>query len=175
MAKVPFTKLGLTKNIEVKNFTWKDQTIEVKQYLPIQDKLSLIAAVLNKSQDENNFVNDAKVNLFTGLEIIDYYTNISITEKQKEDPAKLYDLFYGSHFIDKVYTAMPEGEVDNIFALVYSTAEHFYKYRNSVYGILDAVKNDYDLSNLDLKGFVEQIKGSDELGLIQEIAPLLNS
>ena len=49
MAKVPFTKLGLTKNTEVKNFTWKDQIIEVKQYLPIQDKLSLIAAVLNKS------------------------------------------------------------------------------------------------------------------------------
>lgn len=175
MSKVPFTKLGLTKNTEVKTFIWKDQTIEIKQYLPIQDKLSLIAAVLNKSQDENNFVNDAKVNLFIDLEIINYYTNISITEKQKEDPAKLYDLFCGTGFIKKIYDAMPEGEVEELYNLVYSTAEHFYKYRNSIYGILDAVKNDYDLSNLDLKGFIEQIKGSNELGLIQEIAPLLNS
>ena len=174
MAKVPFTKLGLTKNTEVKNFTWKDQTIEVKQYLPIQDKLSLIAAVLNKSQDENNFVNDAKVNLFTGLEIIDYYTNISITEKQKEDPAKLYDLFYGSHFIDKVYTAMPEGEVDNIFALVYSTAEHFYKYRNSVYGVLDALNTDYNNLNLDAETIREKIADKESLGLLKDVLTKLD-
>lgn len=175
MAKITFTKLGLVKNTDVKTVEWKDQIIEVKQYLPIQEKLSLIAAVVNQSQDENNFVNDAKVKLFTVLEIMYYYTNISFTDKQKEDPVKLYDLLVGSKFIDKIYAAMPENEVDQIFNLVYSTAEHFYKYRNSVYGILDAVKNDYDLSNLDLKGFIEQIKGSGELGLIQEIAPLLNS
>lgn len=174
MAKVPFTKLGLTKNTEVKNFTWKDQIIEVKQYLPIQDKLSLIAAVLNKSQDENNFVNDAKVNLFTGLEIINYYTNISITEKQKEDPAKLYDLFYGSHFIDKVYTAMPEGEVDNIFALVYSTAEHFYKYRNSVYGVLDALNTDYNNLNLDAEAIREKIADPNSLELLKKVLTKLD-
>lgn len=174
MAKVAFTKLGLTKNTEIKTFNWKDQTIEIKQYLPIQEKLSLITEVLNKSQDENNFVNDAKVNLFITLEIVYYYTNISFTDKQKEDPVKLYDLLVGSKILDQIYANMPENEVDNIFKLVYSTAEHFYKYRNSIYGILDAVKNDYDLSNLDLKGFVEQIRGSDELGLIQEISPLLN-
>lgn len=174
MSKVPFTKLGLTKNTEVKNFTWKDQTIEVKQYLPIQDKLSLITAVLNKSQDENNFINDAKVNLFTGLEIIDYYTNISITEKQKEDPAKLYDLFYGSHFIDKVYTAMPEGEVDNIFALVYSTAEHFYKYRNSVYGVLDALNTDYNNLNLDAEAIREKIADPNSLELLKKVLTKLD-
>lgn len=174
MAKVSFTKLGLTKNTEVKNFTWKDQTIEVKQYLPIQDKLSLIAAVLNKSQDENNFVNDAKVNLFTGLEIINYYTNISITEKQKEDPAKLYDLFYGSHFIDKVYTAMPEGEVDNIFSLVYSTAEHFYKYRNSVYGVLDALNTDYNNLNLDAEAIREKIADPNSLELLKKVLTKLD-
>lgn len=174
MAKVPFTKLSLTKNTEVKNFTWKDQTIEVKQYLPIQDKLSLIAAVLNKSQDENNFVNDAKVNLFTGLEIINYYTNISITEKQKEDPAKLYDLFYGSHFIDKVYTAMPEGEVEKIFDLVYSTAEHFYKYRNSVYGVLDALNTDYNNLNLDAEAIREKIADPNSLELLKKVLTKLD-
>ena len=174
MAKVPFTKLGLTKNTEVKNFTWKDQTIEVKQYLPIQDKLSLIAAVLNKSQDENNFVNDAKVNLFTGLEIINYYTNISITEKQKEDPAKLYDLFNGSCFLSKVYDAMPEGEVDNIFSLVYSTAEHFYKYRNSVYGVLDALNTDYNNLNLDAEAIREKIADPNSLELLKKVLTKLD-
>jgi hypothetical protein len=84
--------------------------------------------------------------LFTVLEIVYHYTNISFTEKQKEDPVKLYDLFVGSGFLKRIYDAMPEGEVDEIFELVYSTAEHFYKYRNSIYGILEAVKKDYDLT-----------------------------
>ena len=42
MAKVPFTKLGLTKNTNVGSFEWNDQTIEVKGYLPIQEKMQLI-------------------------------------------------------------------------------------------------------------------------------------
>ena len=174
MSKVPFTKLGLTKNTEVKNFTWKDQTIEVKQYLPIQDKLSLIAAVLNKSQDENNFVNDAKINLFIDLEIINYYTNISITEKQKEDPAKLYDLFCGTGFIKKIYDAMPEGEVEELYNLVYSTAEHFYKYRNSVYGILDALNTDYNNLNLDAEAIREKIADPQSLGLLKDVLTKLD-
>ena len=48
MAKVPFTKLGLTKDTSVASFEWNGQTIEVKQYLPIQEKLDLIAAELMK-------------------------------------------------------------------------------------------------------------------------------
>ena len=30
MSKVPFTKLGLKKNTEIKTFIWNEQTIEVK-------------------------------------------------------------------------------------------------------------------------------------------------
>ena len=35
MAKVSFTKLGLSKNQEVKIVEYNEQNIEVKQYLPI--------------------------------------------------------------------------------------------------------------------------------------------
>ena len=48
MAKIAFTKLALTKNTDVASFDWNGQTIEVKQYLPIQEKMDLIAAVLNQ-------------------------------------------------------------------------------------------------------------------------------
>ena len=43
---INFTKLGLSKNNDIKTFTWNEQDIEVKQYLPIQEKLSLITKVL---------------------------------------------------------------------------------------------------------------------------------
>ena len=42
MAKVSFTKLGLKKNEEVGILHINEQDIEVKQYLPINEKLELI-------------------------------------------------------------------------------------------------------------------------------------
>lgn len=51
MAKVAFTKLGLKKKDEVKNVDLNGTIIEVKQYLPINDKLELIGKVLNSSHD----------------------------------------------------------------------------------------------------------------------------
>ena len=42
--------------------------------------------------DNNNFANPVKLNVFLRLEIIFNYTNISFTDKQKEDLVKLYDI-----------------------------------------------------------------------------------
>ena len=47
MAKVSFSKLNLNKNTEVSTFEWGDQIIEVKDYLPIGDKLHLISEIIN--------------------------------------------------------------------------------------------------------------------------------
>ena len=52
MAKVSFTKLGLKKNQEINTIIWNEQIIEVKKYLPAQEKLDLIAKVLNYSEDQ---------------------------------------------------------------------------------------------------------------------------
>jgi hypothetical protein len=61
MAKLSFTKLGLKPNNEIKTINFNEQTIEVKQYLPVEDKLGLIGRVLELSHDQNNFSNPVKV------------------------------------------------------------------------------------------------------------------
>jgi hypothetical protein len=81
MAKLAFTKLGLSKNQEVKIVEFNGQDIEVKQYLPVNDKFEVIGNIINRSADDNNFANPLKVEIFTALEIISTYTNISFTEK----------------------------------------------------------------------------------------------
>ena len=98
MAKVTFSSLGLKLNQEIKTITIKGKTIEVKQYLPIQNKLEMIANIINNSQDDNNFKNLAKVEMFTDLEIINQYTNLTFTDKQKEEPWKIYDILINSQF-----------------------------------------------------------------------------
>lgn len=169
MSKVAFTKLGLTKNTEVASFDWNGQTVEVKQYLPIQEKMELIAEVLNQCQDENNFINEAKMALFMDLEIAYRYTNINFTEKQKEDPAKLYDLLAGSGLFDDIFTVLPQREYKSIVMWLGKTAEHIYDYRNSIYGILDAINTDYKDTASNVDALADKISNQEDLALIKDI------
>lgn len=174
MAKIAFSKLALTKNTEVATFTWKDQIVEVKQYLPIQEKLDLIASVLNQCQDENNFINEAKMALFMNLEVVYRYTNITFTEKQKEDPAKLYDLLAGSGFFDDVFTVLPQSEYKCIVMWLSKTADHIYDYRNSVYGILDALSTDYSNLELDAQKIVDNINNPNTMQVLKGVLTKLD-
>lgn len=169
MAKIAFSKLALTKNAEVATFTWNDQIVEVKQYLPIQEKLDLIASVLNQCQDDNNFINEGKMTLFMNLEVVFRYTNITFTEKQKEDPAKLYDLLAGSGFFDDVFTILPQSEYKCIVMWLSKTADHIYNYRNSIYGILDALNTDYSNLELDAEALKEKIADPNSLTLLKDV------
>ena len=45
--KPTFAKLGLKMNNNIKTILINDQEIEVKQYLPINEKLDLIGSVIN--------------------------------------------------------------------------------------------------------------------------------
>ena len=81
MAKVAFTKLGLKRKDEVKTVNVNNNVIEVKQYLSINDKLEMIGRIINQSADANNFSNPVKLDMFTSLEIVFTYTNLSFGSK----------------------------------------------------------------------------------------------
>ena len=85
MAKTTLSKLGLKPNTEIKTITWNDQTIEVKQYLPIKDKIELISDICNASTDDNHYINYVRVNIYAQVYTYLAYTNITVTDKQKED------------------------------------------------------------------------------------------
>ena len=149
MAKIAFTKLGLTKNQEIKNLNWNEQNIEVKQYLPISEMLDIVASIVNRAHDgESNFSNPIKVDIYTTLEILFNYTNINFTDKQKEDVLKLYDLVIGSGLYNEVVKLIPEEEYNRFIEAIDKTITAVYAYQNSVMGVLDNVIQDY--SNLDM-------------------------
>ena len=171
MAKVSFSKLGLkTINTEIKTVEFNEQTIEVKQYLPIQEKLELISRVLNLAHDEdNNFSNPVKRSVLMTLEVIYAYTNISFTDKQKEDPAKLFDLMNGSGLIDIVFEAIPEYELNTIEDGIIDTTEAFYKYQNSIYGVLEGLKENYSDLDFDIAKLQEGLQDPENVGFLKDI------
>ena len=173
MGKVPFTKLSLTRNNDIKILEWKDQKIEVKQYLSVAEKLDLISKIINYSADDHVFYNPCKVQIFETIEIILAYTNINITEKQQEDILKLYDLFISSGFADKIKEVIPEEELNYIDDSVWATIKEIYRYRDSFMGVMEQTQADY--KNLDnMVGEIEdKISNADNLTLLKNVVTKL--
>ena len=169
MAKISFTKLGLKKNEEVGILHINEQDIEVKQYLPINEKLELISSVINSAADENNFSNPVKENVFLTLEILYHYTNINFTDKQKEDPVKLYDLVVSSGLVNKVTDLIPEEELDEVINGVAQSVKAIYAYKNSALGILESISQDYSSLNLDATEIQKKLADPDNMALLKQV------
>ena len=170
MAKVSFTKLGLKVNQEIKVIEWNEQKIEVKQYLPINQKLELISNVINLSHDgQNNYSNPVRVDVYTALEVIDAYTNINFTEKQREDPTKIYDLLKSNGVLDAIIDSIPEVEYSSLINGIYRSIDAVYTYHNSVLGILEAVSTDYENLNLDMNNVKEAMGDPNSVLLLKDV------
>ena len=171
MAKVPYSKLKCKTNEEIKTISFNDETIEVKQYLPIQEKLSLLGRVIELAHDQDyNYSNPVKADALKDLETLFAYTNITFTDKQKEDTAKLYDQVYSSGLLSAVIDAIPIEEINDIGVGVYDSIESVYKYQNSILGILDSIKADYGDININIDKMIEAFKDSPEnLGTLREV------
>ena len=173
MAKVSFTKLGITKSnaVEEKNIlTWNDQDIEIKQYLPIQEKLELVSKVIEASLAEDSFfANPIKIIIFSNLEFIFAYTNISFTENQKKDVPKLYDLLSNSGLIDAVIAKIPKNEYDFVLKSINETIESIYKYKNSVLGVLETISSTYNSEAINLEQLFEKIGNPEQLATLKQM------
>ena len=175
MAKVSFTKLGLSKDKlnEITMIEFNGQSIEVKQYLPINEKMEMIQTVSGKAIDDAYFANPSKIQVFISLEIVYHYTNINFTEKQKEDEAKLYDLIYANNLLHKIIEAIPQDEYDFVIKNAYACVEAISTFHNSALGIVNSITSDYSNTEFDINSLVEQIKDPEVMATLKDIAPLL--
>ena len=170
MAKIAFSKLALKKQEEIKTININNNAIEIKQYLPVNDKLALISKVVNLSHDsDNNFPNPIKVEIIGTLEIIYAYTNLSFTDKQKEDIGKLYDLLESNGVVTAIIEQIPEEEYSFVINGINETIEAVYKYQNSVLGILDSISQDYSNLELDATKIQNEIADPENLKLLKGI------
>lgn len=171
MARFSYTKLNAKINQEVKEIRVEgsDTPIEVRQYLPVEEKLALIGRVIELAHDENNFSNPLKVDVYYTLEVIKAYTNISFTDKQWENPTKLYDSLLSSGWINKIFYEIPEFERDDLRTSLNDTIAAFYTYRNSVMGVLDNIQTDYSDMNLDITELQQKLANGENIELVKSI------
>ena len=170
MAKVPFTKLNTIKSIPAQEINFNNQKIIVEQYLPLSQKLDLIQTVIELSgSGEEGFFNIVKLKTFYTIEMLKAYTNISLTEKQQEDPAKLYDAIVMNGIWEGVIESIPQEERDEIWGNILTLAREVTEYNHSALGILKAITTDYDNMNLDIEAINKEINNPKTLELLKDV------
>lgn len=174
--KVGLTKLGLKKNTNLIPLEWGDQIIQIKEYLPIEDKIGVIERIINQSLDDNNFANPVSIMINTVLEVIfAYTTNINFTDKQKEDRLGLYDLLVSSGLWKTIENKLAEiGELSIIQLAVRQVINEIYEYKNSALGILQAIQTDYNNLNLDAEALQDKMADENTLKLLKDIVTKLD-
>lgn len=173
MAKVSFNKLGLKIKDTVETMDFNGQNIEIKQYLPVAEKLDMISWVINQSADDLKFYNVGKLDIFKNIALAQHYTNINFTDKQLDDVSKLYDMLISSGLMSQILELIPDEEYLWINETLVDTVDSIYKYRNSIMGILDSVTTDYDNLNFDVQQLQENISNPENLTLLKDVVTKL--
>ena len=87
------------------------------QYLPIEDKYDLIMITL-QPEKEGNIYNPVKLEIYFNLNLVYLYSNLSFTDKQREDEAKLYDTLMSNGLLNQIIEAIPNGEYNELMEYV---------------------------------------------------------
>ena len=171
MAKIAYSKLSLNKmvNKDPVIIEFNDQQIEVAQYLPIEKKLELISDIVNNSLDNNTYYNPCRIEIFMIVKLVEAYTNLTITDKQKEDLFKFYDQLVASGFADMVLSNIPKEDYGFIHLSVTKTIKNIYKQKNSALGILESISTDYSNLNLDASEIQSKLADPENLDLLRAV------
>lgn len=174
MAKVPFSKLQASMNnsdctLSYCNKAGEEIKYEVKTYLPFKEKLDLVSRIINQSIDDNGFYNPMRVKLYLALETVYAYTNLSFTDKMKEDPFKLYDILTSTGIFTDIINVIKDGDWMEIQDNVWSTIDNIYTYRNSIMGILETVSSDYSNLSLDATNIQQKLADPESIALLKDV------
>lgn len=141
MAKVSYANMKLKMNESIKEVQIGETKIEVKQYLPVEEKYSFLNIVLQNSL-ENDIYHPVKVDMYFHLYLVYLYTNINFTDKQKEDESKLFDVLLTNGIIEGVITTIPEAEYNMLVNLLNQMIEKNEKYKTTFAGVVGKFIND---------------------------------
>lgn len=169
MAKIAYSKLKKKVEPIVKTVEFNGEKIEVRQWISTQDRLALMGKIIELAHDESyHFFNPIQMQVFSVLETVKAYTNITFTEKQEEDVPKLYDEIICGGLWEAVKEVLPE-EATDILWDVRNVAEKYYEYQNSMLGAMESIKLNYDATSMDVDALQEKIRDPETFGLVKEI------
>lgn len=141
MPRISYASMKLKVNNEIKTFTFGENEIEVLSYLPIEDKFDLVMVTLQQSL-VNGIYNPIKLEMYFNLNLVYMYTNLSFTDKQKEDAEKVYNVLKTNGFLDKLIEVIPETEYNELLGYIEEEIDKEMQYNISAASVLKSIIND---------------------------------
>lgn len=141
MAKVSYANLKLKPISTTSSFEFGGQEIEVLNYLPIEDKYDLVMITLQKAEQDGVY-NPLLLDLYFHLHLVYMYTNLSFTDKQKENEPKIYDTLTSNGFFDKFFEVLDEVEYAELMSYIEELQNMTLHYRNTAGAVLQSIIQD---------------------------------
>lgn len=176
MAKVTFASLGAKDPKKIETIEFNGKTIEIKTYLPIEEKINSCEKIGNASIEDTNyqFVNFEKFRVLFAIEVLKQYTNITFTEKQMEKIYDLYDACMASGLYAAVTEKIPESELKEIWDVSLDAAEGVVKYMTSAAGIVEKIATDSRMTGLEATETAEKLTNKENLEFLTEVLSKLS-
>lgn len=119
-------------------------------------------------QADDKHYNIPQVLINLQMEMIYNYTNISFTEKQKEDVYKLYDSFSSSFLMNQILSEC-ERDYRELQSWTFDILGKIYDRQNSARGILESMSTDYNNLNFDIESLTKNLSDPENLGLLKDV------
>lgn len=126
------------KIIEPKVLTLLGEKVEVKQYLPMADKMNILEMVI-QTADAGTILNTLVLDAVFEMYLIFKYTNIEFTDEEKADLLTTYDKLETNGVIEPIISAIPEIEYKLLKGNLEQMIIDYKDYRNSAKGCVDAI------------------------------------
>ena len=108
-----FSDLGLKLNEKTRSFKHDDKEIKVKQYLPIEKKITLVQIALQQSLEDGVY-NEGLLAAYFHTYVVMFYTDLEFTDEEKYDVLNLYDLLWSEKIISSVMSLIPQEEIQEL-------------------------------------------------------------
>lgn len=169
MAKISLTKITPIKDRGVKSFNIDNTSVEVNQYLSMEDKSKLLLSILNYVLDTNGLSSPLREEIYTTLFIIKFYTNINLTDTMINNGAKTYDLLSINGIIDQVYNTIPEEELNFVLDMIHESISDSMTYRMSMAGMIDNASTTQGSEIKDINELTEQLQKITDSEVLKDV------
>jgi len=151
-----YEELALKAIKNEKQLKYKNGTIiNVKQYLPISEKISLIDIALQNSLYDNKYYDPVLLEIMVNLYIVFCYTDIEFTEEEKSDPARLYDELITNGYLGTILNAIPEEEYNDLLKYLNEKKEVAEKYKGSLMEAITTLVTEFPKSAEEARNIVD--------------------
>lgn len=144
--------------------------LEVRRYLPIDEKAGFIQFVTETSLDENTgCFSPLRLEVYFSLAVCRWYAGIMFDAEDLINAGVTYDLLDQNGVITDIMAAIPESELTFLQELVEETTTDIARYNASAAGIINNMSKSADGLGGQIDEIMKKVKNKEGLELLEEI------